>query len=695
MKVPKTKLLLSFLLITVTFCGALSLYFSRDRGEMQGPAATSSRKLKLYWFIPDGLRCDPVVFKVFEWARQGDLPNIKKMMETGASGYSRPVFPGHTPTNFATLLTGATPKVHGIADGSMHIEGYPLKMVSKGGFSSVAKKVPPIWYTLEQNDVHATVISTPGSTPPELDQGIVICGRWGGWGVDFPATIFHSAGDKALRQELGLGRRVFNTGSELTQFIDSAPASGWEIDLPKSYSPAQELVMKNWGLTVYGYLYDALDDGKTLYDGVIFSVDKKTILADVKEGSWTDWQKVKLFWEVQNDYNIATPKRMSWESALSSVPVETSVKINVIKLGEPGFFRIRFIYNNLNNYLAKPSWVADEINDALGPMVDFVDNYPPQLIYFKEDKKTFLEEAMMSLAWHQHMAAYGVANINTDVIIHDVYTPNQMLTSRWWMGYVDPKSSRYNDIDEPQRDILWQEVKEMYRMIDATLGEVMRRADPDTYIVLSSDHGIVPLDQEVRLNNLFAKHGLLSYRFDEGTGEYEIDWAKTKVIFLQMDNVYINPNGLGGNYSRSSGEAYEKLRQQVIELLEGLKDEKGVNPTAKIVKWEDAEKVLNLPPDRVGDLVIANKPTYGWIEDMSQDLEVFKKSLKSGYKQAILPEAEDAMLTPFIITGPGVKKNYQLSKVISHIDQYPTLMKCLGQQVPPFVEGKTIEEIFE
>src|SRR5436190_2942396 len=65
---------------------------------------------KLYWFIPDGLRAEPDLFKLFEWAQEGYLPHIKYMMDHGAHGYSKPVFPTHTPVNFAALLSGCTPK---------------------------------------------------------------------------------------------------------------------------------------------------------------------------------------------------------------------------------------------------------------------------------------------------------------------------------------------------------------------------------------------------------------------------------------------------------------------------------------------------------------------------------------------------------------------------------------------------------
>lgn len=78
---------------------------------------STKKSLKLYWFIPDGVRAEPGLFNIYQWAEEGKLPNIKKMMEMGSYGFSRPTFPTHTPTNFATLLTGTYPEIHGVDDG--------------------------------------------------------------------------------------------------------------------------------------------------------------------------------------------------------------------------------------------------------------------------------------------------------------------------------------------------------------------------------------------------------------------------------------------------------------------------------------------------------------------------------------------------------------------------------------------------
>jgi predicted AlkP superfamily phosphohydrolase/phosphomutase len=639
------------------------------------PPTSSGKATKLVWIIPDGFRAEDDLFKVYEWAQEGKLPNIRKMMDNGAYGYCIPSFPSHTPTNFATLLTGAYPEVHGVADGPMRAEGYPLNKPAVAGFSSVAKKVPPIWVTLEKAGKKVALVSMPGSTPPELENGIVIRGRWSGWGADFHALNFERDDNGSGRIKLGRNSRLFFLGAELTRFIKAQPAANWS-DAPESFSPGLQAAMNGYGSTVYAYIYDGSDDKKVNYDTILFSRNKKDILARLGQGQWSDWVPTTLKW--------------------TNVSVDSYVAINVIKLDDNGFFRVRFFYDNSNRFIVQPPEVAGELEQAIGPMVDFVDNFPPQLIYYPEDKDTFLTEAEMSFKWHKKAIPFILQKYKPDVLIHDIYTPNQMLTSRWWMGYVDPNSRRYNDVTEAERQELWSEVFSMYQKMDDLLGEVLKNVDNDTLVVFSSDHGVVPLDRYVRLNNLFAREGLLKFSINSTTGEPIVDWNKTKVIFIKMDSVYINPNGLAGNYKRASGEEYEQLRERVVKLLNELEDPAtGVRPAIAVVRWEDAPERLRLPQDRVGDLVVANEAGYGWSEDMSEDLKIFDVPLETGYKQAILAENITGMRTPFIVMGPGIKKGYKLPKPVNTVDQYPTIMRALGEESPGFVQGRVLDEIFQ
>lgn len=631
--------------------------------------------LKLYWFIPDGFRADPELFNLYKWAREGKLPNIKKMMNGGSYGYAYPNFPSHTPTNFATLLTGAYPEIHGVDDGPMRAIGKPLDKVAVPGFRSVAKKVPPIWKTLEDaSRLNVSILSVPGSTPPEINEGEVYRGRWGGWGADFFPLNFETRGDLSQRVAQGRAAKLFFFGPQLTQYVDGQSPQGWQ-NPPQSYSDPLEIKLEGWGGIVYGYVYDSKNDLKKNYDHVVLSMDKKTIFANLAPGEWSTWQPITLKWVSEN----------------TEMRVGSSVRATVIKLGDDGFFRLRLLYDSLNQYIVYPPAVADQIKITTGPMVDFADNYPPQLVYYPEDKKAFLDEAEMSYEWHAKAVSAVKQTGYPNIIIHDIYTPNQMLTSRWWMGYVDPQSSRYNDVSDSERAKLWQEVFDMYKKIDGIIGEILKVADKNTYIVLSSDHGAIPLNMRVNLNNLFAQKGWLKFKINPQTGEPIIDWKNTSVIYLKMAHIYINPNGLDGNYLRASGSEYEKLRKDVEETLIDLKDEKGNKPLAQVVEWEKVKEVLRLDPDRAGDLVIANKPGYGWGEEMSDDLKVFTEPVETGYKQAVKAESVPGMWAPFIIMGPGIKRGHFLgSKPFSLIDEYPTIMTALKVKVPGFVQGKVL-----
>jgi len=408
---------------------------------------------------------------------------------------------------------------------------------------------------------------------------------------------------------------------------------------------------------------------------VLVSRDGKTTDGNLRKGEWSKWLPIKAHWNGRL--------------------VNTNVRFHLISIGPGGFFRIRVLVDNLNASIVEPPFVAAELESDLGPMVDFVDNFPPQLVYYPEDKDTFIQESKMSFAWHLNSIDAIYRRYNPDIFIHDIYSPNQMLTSKWWMGYVDPISSRYGDVSEKERASLWSEVLDMYKDIDAIIGKTLDKADKDTLVVFSSDHGVVPLDQSVQLNNLFAKKGWITYTMDPNTGEQIINWERSKVVFLKMSNIYVNPEGLGPTWNRGKGYAYEGLRKEVIAAISELKNEHGVAPLASAVLWEDAGERLKLPSNRIGDIVVVNRAGFGWSEDITEDLEVFVTPLETGYKQAILADKVKGLWTPFIIVGRGIKKNFEISRPISNVDQAPTILRALGMPISKHVDGAPLNEIFE
>jgi len=83
-----------------------------------------------------------------------------------------------------------------------------------------------------------------------------------------------------------------------------------------------------------------------------------------------------------------------------------------------------------------------------------------------------------------------------------------------------------------------------------------------------------------------------------------------------------------------------------------------------------------------------------WLEEPDKSGQIFTEPLTSGYKQANNPKDSD-MWTPFVIMGPGVKAGYKLEKPISHVDQMPTFLRLMNIQIPQYVQGRVLTDIFK
>jgi predicted AlkP superfamily phosphohydrolase/phosphomutase len=665
--------LIAFLFLTS------GLLFTLDKCLENENQVSSKRPLKLYWFIPDGLRADPDLFKIYEWAEKGLLPNIKKMMDQGSYGYSIPVFPGHTPANFATLLTGKKPSEHGVTDGPIRLPGYHVKRVSASGFSSSTREVDAIWNYLDREGLTSTLLSVPGSTPPDSDNAVIFKGRWGGWGIELPSLIFQSNKEKTSDEYLFKRARHFEFSHRMTHYIDESIPKGWSKSIiEKAGEGAYEIKMNAYNNFFYGLIYD-LDSSGT-YKKLLVSKNKKTVLLDVVAQEWSDWiQNIDWSYRLKEDKATFNPSKPDWEKDLSAINFQTSIKIKPIKLGKKGDFRIRFLLDGINPYLVQPFEFESLRNQFVGPFVDYPDNYPAQLITSEQDKETFLEELHMSFDSHKKLLDLAINKIESDVIIHNIYSPNQMLTSRWWLGAIDPLSSFFETYDDDERSSLKGEILAMYKRVDEMLGHALKNKGDDTVIVLSSDHGVSALNYEVRLNNFFAKKGWLSFKKDSKTGELKIDWKRTKAVYLKMYHVYINPDGLGGAYNikgKKDGK-YLKFRNEVISALKSLKGPKHEEIFAGIKVRESADD-WELAKNRVGDILISNNPPFNWSESVSEDRVIFVKPKVAGYKQAIDPTRHNSLWTPFIILGPNIKKGFKLSNKIRHYDQLPVILKAMG-----------------
>lgn len=280
----------------------------------------------------------------------------------------------------------------------------------------------------------------------------------------------------------------------------------------------------------------------------------------------------------------------------------------------------------------------------------------------------------------------------------------------------------------------WAPIMETYQRIDSFLGKVLAQIDPNTTLLLVSDHGFGPATTANRLlNPLFSKLGLLHYR--QGTPRLQGRLLKTLLLYgrrylpyriqyplartfrkfhLQAvsENMfagidwprtlaYASPHGgqvfinLKGRDPEGivSNEAYLSFRKNIRAILQGLIDPNTGIQVVKDVHFR--EDIFHGPySDGAGDLLIEwNNKTLGnalasTASGQATSVSFMKNStFFQGWTGTHRP------LGIFIAFGPRIKKGETISGATQY-DIAPTLLYLQDHPVPEDMDGKVLTDVF-
>ena len=105
---------------------------------------------------------------------KGDMPAMARLQREGAWGPLASTIHPHSPTAWASFLTGSNPGMHGIFDfvhrkpGTYEMEIFHTKL--RGGKS--------LWQVLSQAGVRCGVMNVPMTHPPEKVNGYFVSGAF-------------------------------------------------------------------------------------------------------------------------------------------------------------------------------------------------------------------------------------------------------------------------------------------------------------------------------------------------------------------------------------------------------------------------------------------------------------------------------------------------------------------------------------
>ncbi|RLF14227.1 MAG: hypothetical protein DRJ66_06440 [Thermoprotei archaeon] len=620
------------------------------------------------------LGIDALSPKIVEhFVKEGILPNFAKLMREGGFSKALPAIPAQTPENWTTIATGAWPGTHGIAVWGRHDYGRPV--TDKRGHEAMSSnlcKAEYLWEAAARQGLRSVVLYFIGY-PPTTDKAIYVDWFWAPGRFYFEicsAACYINYISEELKEKIKARPRRFKGKVFLVEF---KKAEGWN-NLPEGKTPPLEGEIHvepnvgGKGVTYYVLLLDSKGEG---YDSCLIAKEKDAskALCILRPGEWSEWFKEEF--EIEGEKKIGT------------------VRFKLIELSKDGkrFRLYRSQVYPISGFTHPPE-VGKELVEKIGPYI----NEGVTLLFFAGlvDEQTFIEEHRYRIKWISRAAKYLMDKYNASIFIMH-WHPIDAAQHRT-LGQVDPEGGEY---DPTKREKAMHILKITYQLADELVGEFLKFVDDKTYVIVVSDHGNAPNKKVCSIVKALAERGLVCIEKDE-KGRERVNWKKSKV-FIDLTNVYVN---LKSRYVDGivDDSEYEKIRDEVIDVLRSCKDDEGNYVVLFALKREDAP-LINLWGPHVGDVVFVYSQGFTWGTEPMEPRCRVRGGANHGSQPPTAETEFSSNYAAFFIIGPGIKRGYRrpidFLGPVQLVDIAPTVSYLLGILPPRHSQGRILYDFLE
>jgi len=264
----------------------------------------------------------------------------------------------------------------------------------------------------------------------------------------------------------------------------------------------------------------------------------------------------------------------------------------------------------------------------------------------------------------------------------DVFAIHEVGTDRLhhaYTKYFDPAHGAYvpgNSLEHVLMDY--------YRVVDRSIGRLLSHVDEETIVVISSDHGSMPMAGCFCINQWLVDHGYLAVRgrVERGTPleKADVDWDRTRVW------------GAGGYYARiffnlkrreSQGTVgpaeLPALREALIQELGSIRTPEGRPMVTRILEPSDVYRtVTGDPPDLMVYFDQLRWRSAGTLGHPT----LFLKENDTGPDDAV-----HSMNGVLLIRDPR-RPGAGLMGTQDILDVTPTLLSLLEEPIPSHIQGR-------
>jgi predicted AlkP superfamily phosphohydrolase/phosphomutase len=649
--------------------GASVVGLGMGSARAQGAKPASAKKPKLVLFGLDSCQ----MAKIIEWVGQGKLPTFKQLLSQGSYGEFENIFRGMSVDSWAAYNTGVGPGQNNFFGSHPWTLNDRTAYQTSGVNRLFRMHAATVPFMLAEGGVRVGLCGTAMSWPPErLKNGFMMSGKGAPGLGDAPEhkgfVYFTQSRHKAAS---AMKRRISFENGKTSTVIKVK-----DMEIP---------------------LQLTLNSGNTV------TVAYADVRLTLKQGEWSKYVPIKfpngrraiVKWKPER-INTAEGDLQLYRYRLLQDPTAP-------ERHEPidAFFDGACVPTDRWTY---PASLAKEVYDAVGyyrtPNLPFEYDYS-SFTAFVQEEETLIEDCYDATSEQNNIVLWLMKNKPWDFFWFS-NMPHDRLNHNMTRIEGNPDWS-------PEYEAKYGGGKVMLeytQFIDKELFRILKELPQDAYFMLISDHGWGPVKKNLQPNSWLMEKGLLFVKPEvEGKKKVydtdDIDWSRTKAYTLWNPGIFINLKGREPNGIVEYSE-YEKLRDHIIAELKTLKDPEG-QPYTHI-----ADRVENL-----------YKGDYGWY---AGDIQFCGYRDSSGIK--VPGKTNDGLyqidfgsfgregqiwddprkhftafhgnaLTSFIMTGPGIKKNHDISNNGHMMNVMPTIMHLYGLTPPPNFEGRIMRELFE
>jgi hypothetical protein len=309
------------------------------------------------------------------------------------------------------------------------------------------------------------------------------------------------------------------------------------------------------------------------------------------------------------------------------------------------------------------------------------------------DEGTFMEDLDRAFDDRAQVILSRVAAQNWDLLVGVIESTDRVQHMMWRL--MDETHPMY---DKALAATYGDSILRVYRRADQFVGEIMKRVDPSTTVLVVSDHGFHSWRKAVNLNTWLVQQGYMvlqgqppgEKKLDDlfgGGGQFweNVDWSRTRAYAMGLGQIYFNLRGREARGIVSPGAEAASLADELRTRLMALTDpDDGTRIVREVYKRDDV-----------------------YAGEFLQNASELQVGMEDGYRvswQTALGGSPPGIVYPNLKKWSGDHGGYDFATTAgvllsnrpvgsgapSIMDIAPTVLKYFGLEAPRDLDGKPL-----